>query len=208
MNSKQTILAALRAGGASPVEHPSMDEAWTTYSDRTRQFTEMVEAVGGRCLVVADLDQLHHELAQLPAYVEAKKICSQVPGVGADRANLDLEKLTDPHEAEEIEFAILPGRFGVAENAAVWVDSKAVAHRVAFFISQHLALVISYQETPDNALVNNMHEAYAKLGTENETEFTRFGLFISGPSKTADIEQSLVIGAHGARSLTVFLVRQ
>ena len=33
-----------------------------------------------------------------------------------------------------------------------------------------------------------------------------FGLFISGPSKTADIELALVIGAHGARSTMVFLV--
>ena len=35
-----------------------------------------------------------------------------------------------------------------------------------------------------------------------------YGVFISGPSKTADIEQSLVIGAHGAGSLTIFILDQ
>jgi L-lactate dehydrogenase complex protein LldG len=51
-------------------------------------------------------------------------------------------------------------------------------------------------------IVHNMHQAYERI------EFTepRFCVFVSGPSKTADIEQSLVIGAHGARSLTVFLI--
>jgi L-lactate dehydrogenase complex protein LldG len=44
-----------------------------------------------------------------------------------------------------------------------------------------------------------MHAAYEELGKVKSS----FGLFLSGPSKTADIEQSLVIGAHGARSLTV-----
>jgi L-lactate dehydrogenase complex protein LldG len=47
-----------------------------------------------------------------------------------------------------------------------------------------------------------MHQAYDAL-TFGRAEF---GTFIAGPSKTADIEQSLVIGAHGPRSLTVFCI--
>jgi L-lactate dehydrogenase complex protein LldG len=95
-----------------------------------------------------------------------------------------------------LDLVVLPGEFGVAENASVWVPGSGLGrHRVAFVIAQHLVLVVSGRE-----IVNNMQEAYARVKLEN------YGLFISGPSKTADIEQALVIGAHGARSCTVFVV--
>ena len=89
------------------------------------------------------------------------------------------------------------GEFAVAENGAVWVPDQRMKHRVASFITQHLALIV-----PGDQIVHNMHQAYDRLNFEA----TGFGVFISGPSKTADIEPSLVIGAHGARSLTVFLL--
>ena len=105
--------------------------------------------------------------------------------------------MDDPHQLEAVEFAILPGQFAVAENAAVWVTSRAVRHQAIYYLTQHLALVV-----PRDQLLHNMHEAYARLSFDQ----AEFGCFISGPSKTADIEQSLVIGAHGPRSLAVFLV--
>jgi L-lactate dehydrogenase complex protein LldG len=79
----------------------------------------------------------------------------------------------------------------------VWVTDEGVPHRAIYFIAQHVALVV-----PASRVVHNMHEAYERLRFER----AGYGCFISGPSKTADIEQSLVIGAHGARSLTVILV--
>ena len=109
-----------------------------------------------------------------------------------DRRRFD--KTLDGLSLAEVEVLEIDGEFGVAENGAIWLNEEALPHRVAPFICQHLVIHVS-------EVVPNMHAAYARLGGLT----SGFGLFLAGPSKTADIEQSLVIGAHGARSLTVVL---
>jgi L-lactate dehydrogenase complex protein LldG len=94
----------------------------------------------------------------------------------------------------EVEVLEVDGEFGVAENGAIWLTEEALPHRVAPFICQHLVINVK-------KIVPNMHAAYEELKKPSSS----FGLFLAGPSKTADIEQSLVIGAHGARSLTVVI---
>jgi L-lactate dehydrogenase complex protein LldG len=95
-----------------------------------------------------------------------------------------------------LDWVIAQGEFIVAENGAIWVDGATMPHRVMLFIPQYLALVVSRSQ-----VVHHMHEAYARVGHPKPG----FGVFVSGPSKTADIEQSLVLGAHGCRTLQVFL---
>jgi L-lactate dehydrogenase complex protein LldG len=104
------------------------------------------------------------------------------------------DKTLDGLSLAEVEFLEIDGEFGVAENGAIWLLEEALPHRVAPFICQHLVINVK-------KIVPHMHAAYKELGKVN----SGFGLFLSGPSKTADIEQSLVIGAHGARSLTVVI---
>lgn len=113
----------------------------------------------------------------------------------ASASNLVLPK--DPHDLEDLNLAILEGQFGVAENGAIWLDDRQLPHRALPFITEHLVIVLS-----KSRLFPTLHQAYDKIGDE----YSGFGLFIAGPSKTADIEQSLVIGAHGAKSLRVVLV--
>jgi L-lactate dehydrogenase complex protein LldG len=103
-----------------------------------------------------------------------------------------------PDFYEGTEVAIIEGLIGVAENGALWVTENELGNvRVLPFIAQHLVMVIS-----EKNIVGTMHEAYKILGLPTTAGF---GVFIAGPSKTADIEQSLVIGAQGARSLLVIL---
>ena len=195
MDSKRAILDAIRRQAPRAAPLPELTREWIRYENPRQQFTTVLESVGGRCVVVRDAQEINRELATLPAYQEAKQICSLVPGVG--EGSVDLSAVADPHDLEAIDFAILPGEFAVAENGAVWVTDERVPQRVIYFIAQHLALVV-----PGREVVDNMHQAYERLTFAKPG----FGVFISGPSKTADIEQSLVIGAHGARSLTVFLI--
>jgi L-lactate dehydrogenase complex protein LldG len=196
MASRTEILTAVRSRKLAPAELPSLAGPWITYADRRRQFADTLQAVGGRCIEVAGERQLHEELARLEAVACAKKICSLVPGVLPP--TVDLAAVEDPHDLEDVDAAVVPGHFAVAENAAVWVTDETLRHRAVLFVAQHLVLLV-----PGDQVIDNMHQAYERLRFEGRG----FGVFISGPSKTADIEQSLVIGAHGPRSLTVFLVK-
>jgi len=201
MSHKQAILDKLRKHAPADMPHPGGDGPWSSFEDRVAQFTSMVEAVGGKCVSADDRFAVNRLLLESEVYTNAKKIYSAVEGVGTP--TFDLEKVDDPHDLHDVDFAIYRGEFGVAENGAVWVTDEGLTHRVIYFIPQHVAIVLAYRSEPADCLVNQMHEAYQQISFGSP----QFGLFISGPSKTADIEQSLVIGAHGPRSLTVYLVR-
>jgi L-lactate dehydrogenase complex protein LldG len=195
MTSRDTILAAIRAQHRHSAGLPDLDQKWIAYDDPLAQFTAVLQTVGARCHRVADAAAINQVLAGIPEIATAAQVVSLVPGAGA--STVDLAAVEDPHQLETVEVAILPGAFGVAENGAIWVTSAGVKHRALYIIVQHLVLVI-----PASEIVQTMHAAYARV-TLGETDW---GAFISGPSKTADIEQSLVVGAHGPRSLNVFCV--
>ena len=194
-SSKAEILTAIRRNRPAPVELPPLTGAWTTYADRRQQYVDVLEAVGGQALI-GNKPEVDAQLRSLSIYSRAQKTASLVPGIG--ESNVYLSTIDSPHELDNVDIAILPGEFAVAENAAIWVTDRQVPLRVLFFLCQHLVLVV-----PSNSILDHMHAAYERIASPFATPM--FGAFISGPSKTADIEQSLVIGAHGPRSLTVCL---
>ena len=195
MSSRDAILAAVRQHLPQSSPLPDLDGPWIQYPDPFAQFASVLEMIGGRCVRVASEAEIGRELTALPQFNSAKQIMSLVPGAIAGTVSMD--QIHDPHDLANIDFAILPGEIAVAENAAVWVNEKNVRHRVIYFLCQHLSLVVRASD-----LVHNLHEAYERLSVATSP----YGGFIAGPSKTADIEQSLVIGAHGPRSMTVFIV--
>lgn len=158
------------------------------------KFAVVLKSVGGYVHYVNSYDEIIDILLSING--ENKKIISTVSELTAyyNDEFLAAPQITDMHD---IDVAILNGCFGVAENGAVWVTEKEIRQRALPFICQHLAVILNA-----DSIVSTMHEAYDLIG---KTTYD-FGTFIAGPSKTADIEQSLVIGAHGPRSMTVFVM--
>jgi L-lactate dehydrogenase complex protein LldG len=201
VSSRSEILSALRRAAPADPGLPAgpLSPAPVRYPDLPARFAEALSIVGGKPVRVPDALALRSEVAGLAASLGARRVLSCVPGADGDVALDALDALEDPHQLEGVDLAILPGEFGVAETGAVWLNGAGLRHRGVFVVTQHLALVLSAR-----AIVNDMHEAYARI--QGRFDGPGFGLFIAGPSKTADIEQALVIGAHGARSCTVFVV--
>ena len=90
---------------------------------------------------------------------------------------------------------VVEGELAVAENGCVWVP-QTMKERAVMFISENLVIIVDR-----NHILDNMHEAYSQI---QMSEYG-YGCFISGPSKTADIAQALVMGAQAARGVTVVI---
>jgi len=177
--SRDTILQAIRQRTATmkPVPLPKTPTPnWDTSTSDIQAFIQAIESVGGTCI----------NTTQRPT-----------PNTQPSTLNPQLSTLkTSLFPDKEVTF--LDAHFGVIENGACWIVHDPAVDRTRYTLSEHLAILL-----PRTALVATMHEAYARIA---ELGIEDFGLFLSGPSKTADIEQALVIGAQGAVSTTVVLV--
>ena len=192
MTSREAILEDIRRNKPPYAPRYHWEPRLPEDGNPVTEFLRIIPQIGGRIVETVD-----HDLSRrLPTfYPEVSMIASAVPFYMEGTVNL--RQIQDPHELKKVELFVCQGSFGVAENGAVWIDDTQMTHRVLPFITQHMAIILH-----QNRIVRDMHEAYELQAIDE----TGFGLFVAGPSKTADIEQSLVIGAHGAKSLTIFLI--
>lgn len=199
--SREAILSAVRASQPEPAPLPELVGGWIAYDDPVEQFCATVRAIGGDARVVDGPAAAHALVAGLTAGSPTARVVSLVQGVGS--STVDLAALATPHALDGLDLAVVPGRIGVAENGAVWVTDEDVPHRAVYFLCEHLVLVL-----PASSVVPHMHAAYERLSIPSRAGGGQaFGAFLAGPSKTADIEQSLVIGAQGPRSALVLVTR-
>ena len=191
MSSREDILQNIRRNTRVRYEKPdlsALEQGAITYADQVAQFCKVVAEVGGRVVTVNEGEDVNALVRKL--YPDAKRIASNLKNITC--ATFHPDDVEASADLDGTDLAVVDGRIGVCENGAVWVQQD-VEQRAVYF----LILLLDRKN-----LVNNMHEAYQKIDTGEYG----YGVFISGPSKTADIEQALVMGAHGARELTVLLL--
>ncbi|MFO8148109.1 MAG: LUD domain-containing protein [Gillisia sp.] len=194
MSSKDAILEKIKQNQPSSVsELPDLSALGLDTSENLDKYKAVLKSIGGDFVQVKDYDEIISYINN--NYNPEKRKITNLPEL-AEIADTTWTN-DDPHSLENVELTIVKAHFGVAENAALWVTDDILGQRISVFIAQYLALVVNKKD-----LVPTMHQAYERIGNQEYG----FGTFIAGPSKTADIEQSLILGAHGARGLIVFLM--
>lgn len=188
---KEELLNKLRRNVVRQFDMPNKPVDGIVYSDVTNQFVEMSKTVGAKVLEVKSSDDLNSVIRK--AYPNAKIFASSINGIEAD---LNPDTIASAADLNGTDVGIIQGELGVAENGCVWIP-QTMKERAVCFISEELVILLD-----KNNIVSNMHEAYKRI----QMPHYGYGVFISGPSKTADIEQALVMGAQAARGVTVILV--
>ena len=189
--SKEDILNSISKNKPAPVDLPSGPKTPATQSeDLVMAFVEKAEGAGSR---IEYLDKK----AAFKAWIKQQQTNEKRV------INLVRDPDQDPQlplidvDPDRTDMVVIRGQMGVAENGAVWIDEGDMQVRNLPFVTTHLVLVLE-----KGKILPDMHEAYKQVDLDR----SGFGVFIAGPSKTADIEQSLVIGAHGPVEHTILLV--
>ena len=189
--NKEEILGKLRRNTMHQFDMPEASIDGIKYENTIEQFIETSHKVGSEVIEAKAGEDLNELIRK--AYPEAQVLASNVKGIKVD---LNPDMVSEAQDLNGTDVGIVEGDIAVAENGCVWVP-QTMKERVVCFVSENLVILVHRDK-----IVNNMHEAYRRI---HMTEYG-YGCFISGPSKTADIEQALVMGAQAARGVTVIIV--
>ncbi len=191
MKARENILQSIHSAQVDKQELPEMNFDHDRITDKTTLFKAMAESVGAEVNIITAAT-LKNELAN--SVTPNKKVINRIAELGYVHPEIHRHC---SYELEDTDLCLIRGQTAVAENGAIWVTEEHMGNRMLPFICKSLVLVITEKD-----IVWDMHQAYGVIDLAN----CGYGVFISGPSKTADIEQVLVIGAHGALKTTIYIV--
>ena len=191
MDSKERILNSLKNVVGEPLPRPEINLQYKTEA-LTEIFIGVAEASGTE-VFLATGDTVAETIE---TWSKGGNIQSSVPALQEKYPLVFDEQV--PFEKDKMPgIFVTEASFGVAENAAMWLTDQELSSRLLAFISERIIVLLKA-----DTLVPTMHQAYENIGVEPPFGF---GLFMAGASKTADIEQTLVKGAQGAKELAVIL---
>ena len=194
MTTREKILEAVQKNQPPTTDLPDISIFKGDNNDLVKKYMDVFKTIGGTAFLVEDMEAMKTLINE--NFDTTKRTVTTLPELSE---SFELISATaDPHTYNDVELAIIKAHFSVAENGAVWLTEEAMGQRIIPYICQHLAVVINADD-----ILPTLHEAYEKISAGDYG----FGGFIGGPSKTADIEQALVLGAHGPLTMTVFIMK-
>ena len=191
MSSRNDILERIRRHQPQARPLPVVPSFEAPIASAVEAFKAALVRMGGRLADVpadGDLDGLVKRL-----FPEAKVMCSATPEV---KGNRPLPGVRRQAELADVDVGVVRAAFGVAETGSVWLTAREFKLSSLGFLSQHLVVLLDPAR-----IVGNMHHAYREAAQFDAP----YGVFMTGPSATADIEGVLIHGAQGIRTLTVVL---
>jgi L-lactate dehydrogenase complex protein LldG len=192
MSSRDAILGAIRANRPAPSDLPDVplfDEG--RGDDLLGRFFAAFQTMGGKVLELGgdgDGDPLANLRVRLAS---AGDVVSRVPEIAGNR---DLDPALPPSSLADVDIAIVRAVFGVAETGSIALSERELGVNTLAYLAQHLIVLLDPAD-----LVINIHHAYQRP----EFAQSRYLVFHTGPSATADIEGVLIHGAQGVRSLSI-----
>lgn len=200
--ARREILEKLRKAKVSVPERPDFDEPvfHELKVPPIDSFKNSLEEVNGNVHIFNSDDELLCELKTYLNSYDSSKICCNEPDIRKMLQTGDI-KLPDCNEIpENMEVGITGCEFLVAQTGSALVSSAQKGGRQLFIYPPVHIIIASKKQ-----MVNTLDEAYQTVTEKYSNNLPSQLLLITGPSRTADIEKTLTLGAHGPKELHIYL---
>ena len=211
LNSIRTHLVASAPFDAleSPVNHPVVLSAQPVASNLIDLFKQNLEAVDGHCIIAHGDADIAKALTQIISALQKTKLRAQRIAISdapelerlMHMTDLEIEELGIAPSASDIfsfDVGITTAQAAIAETGTLILDSTNERHRLVSLVPPvHIAIVDA------SKIYTTLGETLSLL--RNGKELNPAVTFITGPSRTADIELTLTIGVHGPQELYVII---
>lgn len=207
---RNEILAAIRGHLAASVPFDAVRVAHHTHHESKavsdtqvvsplERFKESLESVGGHCFVVKDESEAAKELQKIIEEKEARRVAvSDSVLIKRMMFGTDVLEKASKSELFDCGLGVTSAQWAIAETGTLVLESDKEFHRLTSLVPPvHVAILEA----------ENIRQTLGEVLQElNEKELSRTITFITGPSRTSDIELTLAIGVHGPAELFVIVI--
>ncbi|HLG02881.1 MAG TPA: lactate utilization protein [Bacteroidia bacterium] len=205
--SREQILKKVRAAliHKSRLENPSIDFESSIYPEPAEAlelvFAQQFSEVGGQFIFCENEEDFCYNVHALTTDGSFGQIWCGEKELQELLNRAKVSFISSPQEVEKADTSITACEFLVARTGSILVSSmQGSGRRAPVFPHQHIVVAKTSQ------LIYDMKEALKAIKAKYPAGFPSMVTMITGPSRTADIEKTLILGAHGPKEIYVFMI--